>query len=162
MPGVERLHFGRRKGLKMLSGNAANIIQALAFDAHAETIHCLLPLGSIFWSDELPSLRFLAFNDAADRNAVMRLFAIRINYWNTGEMRPEDKSFWDAAQKQFPNWALFRRMHLTEAERLKHEKVQKQAEDFFDVIISASDEVTLSENENGVTSFSATINIGDE
>lgn len=146
----------------MFSENATSIIRALSFDSHAETISCLLPLGSIFWSDELPPSRFLAFTDAADREAVMRLFAIRINYWNTGEMNAEDKLFWDTAQKQFPDWALFRRLNLSESQRLEHESVQKQAEDFFEEIVASADEVTLSKNEGGFTSFSATFNLDDE
>ena len=146
----------------MFSENAASIIRALSFDSHAETISCLLPLGSIFWSDELPPFRFPAFTDAADHDAVMRLFAIRINYWNTGEMSAEDKSFWDAAHKQFPDWALFRRLNLSEASRLEHGRVQKQAEDFFDEMVASADEVELSEKEGGFTSFSATFKVNDE
>lgn len=146
----------------MFSENAANIIQALPFDSQAEMISCLLPLGSIFWSDELPPLRFLAFTEGADRDAVMRLFAIRISYWNKGEMSAEEELFWDAAQKQFPEWSVFRRLNLSEAHRHQHERVQKQAEEFFDEMVASADEIELSKKEGGFTSFSATFNLDDE
>jgi hypothetical protein len=146
----------------MFSENTAEIVKVLKYNSEAEIVSCLLPLGSIFWSDELPPLRFLAFTDAIDRDAVMRLFAMRINYWNTGKMGTEDRSLWDAAQSQFPEWPLFRRLKLTPAQRIAHEEAQKELESFFDEMGTLGDEVTLSENENGFTSFSATIKVRDE
>jgi hypothetical protein len=146
----------------MFSESAAKIINVLKFNPEAEIVSCLLPLGSIFWSDELPPFRFLAFTEAVDRDAVMKLFAVRINYWNTGEMGLEDRSVWGRAQREFPEWPLFRRLELTTAQRIVHEAVQKELENFFDEMSTLGDEVTLSENENGFTSFSATINVWDE
>jgi hypothetical protein len=54
-------------------------------------------------------MKFLAFVECADRDAIMRMFATRINYWNTGEIADDDKSLWDVAKTQIPEWPFFRR-----------------------------------------------------
>lgn len=105
---------------------------------------------------------FLAFAAAVDRDAVMKLFAIRVNSWNSGEMGIEDRSIWVTAERQFPEWPLFRRLELTTIQRLAHEEAQKELENFFEGFDKLGAEVTLSENDNGFTSFSATINVSDE
>jgi hypothetical protein len=146
----------------MFSDKTIEIITSLRFDPDAETVSCLLPLGSIFWSDELPRWKFLAFAEGPDRDVIMRLFAIRINYWNTGQIVDEDKSVWDAAKQQFPDWPFFRRLHLTAAQRREHESTQRQLENLFDELTTGADEFVFSEGPKGFSSFSATFNVGDE
>ena len=146
----------------MFSESTVRIITARRFSPEAEIVSCLLPLGSIFWTDELPPLSFLAFTETVDRNAVMKLFAIRINYWSTGEMGLEDRKVWDTAQREFPEWPLFHRLELTPAQRIAHEGTEKELENFFQELGTLADQVTISENQDGFRSFSTTINVNDE
>jgi len=144
----------------MFSEKTIQIISALRFNPSAETIYSLLPLGSIFWSDELPPMKFLAFGN--DGSKIMRLFAIRINYWETREIADEDLSFWDHAQKQFPEWSFFRRLELTSAQLQQHQDAQRQMENFFDELTMLGDDFVFTEGTDGFDSFSATINVSDE
>lgn len=82
-------------------------LRRLNFDPDAKIIFCLIPLGSITWSDEAPDDDFLSLLKNPDRDKIFRLFAARINYWNTGKMSEEDRRYWEGAQRQFPNWHYF-------------------------------------------------------
>ena len=116
-----------------LSQEVSDKIKALYFKSDAERIPCLLPLGSIIWMDELPDPDrfFLLFASGEDRDFVMKLFAIRINYWNTGTMGDEEQLFWEQAHAQFPDWPIFQRLRLKETDRAVHETIQNEAENFF-------------------------------
>jgi len=147
----------------MLSQDAINKIRALTLNPKAEMISCIIPLGSVYWTDELPGpYKFLAFTEGADRDYVIQLFAIRINYWNTGEMSSEDQQLWNSALIEFPEWPLFQRLHLNEAEKSAHENVQNDAEAFFAGLANEADEFSTEQEEGGVTSFSATFNLSGE
>ena len=146
----------------MFSEKTNEILRSLRFDRDAETISCLLPLGSIFWSDELPQWKFLAFPEGADRNAIMRLFAIRTNYWNTGQIADDDRSVWDDAKAQFPDWPFFRRLQLTATQRDEHEATQLQLENLFEELSIDADEFVVSNGPKGFSSFSATFDVGDD
>jgi hypothetical protein len=117
----------------ILSQEASDKIKALSFKPDAEMISCLLPLGSIIWTDELPDPNrfFPPFAAGEDRDYVMKLFAIRMNYWNTGTMGDEEQLFWEQAHTQFPDWPIFQRLRLKETERAVHETIQNEAENFF-------------------------------
>jgi hypothetical protein len=146
-----------------LSNSAVATIESLRFDPEAEMRFCLIPLGSIYWSDELPSKMFLEFSEGADRNFAMRLFAIRINFWNSGELNSKERFFWNEAQARFSRWPIFQRMELTDESRRAHEEVQKEAEEFFVHLSEEADELELSKD-GDYTSFSTTFNLreGDE
>lgn len=144
----------------MFSEKTVQIISSLHFDSNAETIYSLLPLGSIFWSDELPPLKFLAFGP--DGKRIMQLFALRIKFWETGEIPAEDLSFWEHAQRQFPEWPFFCRLELTPAQHQQHIDAQRQMENFFDELSTLGDDFVFSEGTDGFNSFSATFNLSDE
>ena len=56
----------------MLTEKAAAIISAMVYDPNAEPQHSLIPLGSIYWPDELPGIQFVVMKDQ-DRNRSGRL-----------------------------------------------------------------------------------------
>jgi len=144
----------------MFSDDAARKIRSLTFDPQAEWLVSFLPLGSIFWRDELPKLQFLAFAEGADRDLMLRLFSIRIQYWNTNTMTADDQLIWREAQQQFPNWAFFRRLNLTAEERQAHEEAQRSSEEMWIELLSAADEGTVIEKD-GLASYSLTFKVDD-
>jgi hypothetical protein len=146
--------------ISLLTRSGVEMIESLRFDPQAEMRWCLIPLASIYWSDELPSKIFLEFRETIDRELAMRLFAIRINFWNTGQMNGEDLAFWNEAKVRFPSWPVFQRMELTTESRRAHEKVQAEAEQFFVNLSEEADEFELSE-EGRYSSFSATFKLTD-
>jgi hypothetical protein len=136
------------------------IIEKLRFEPQAEMRWCLVPLGSIYWSDELPRKMFLEFREAADRDFAMRLFAIRINFWNNGAMKEEDEAFWNEAKTRFPSWPIFQRLELTNESKRAHLKVQAEAEQFFVDLSEEADEFKCT-NEGDYSSFSAAFRLED-
>ncbi|HZS46567.1 MAG TPA: hypothetical protein VFC63_15940 [Blastocatellia bacterium] len=145
--------------LKTLSDDAVQTINGLSYDSNAEIIYCTLPLGGIFWSDELPRFRFLAFK-GDDHNLVLRLFAIRIKIWNGETLNEEESSLWQSTIEQLPDWSFFKRLVLTEEQRLAHQAAESDAEKFFEELINAADEGSVS-TKDGITNFSMTIKIKD-
>lgn len=144
-----------------LSQSAIAVIEKLHFDPQAEMLASYIPLASIFWSDELPPKKFLEFSDTDDRNFAMRLFAIRINFWNNGEMSGEEMSFWEDAKARFPAWPIFQRLELTADSREAHERAQKESEAFFSQMCEDADELELSQD-GDYTSFAAKFKITDD
>jgi len=141
----------------VLSQEATEKIRSLTFNPEAEVFSCLLPLASIYWSDEVPDPDhlFFTFAEGADRDYVLKLFAIRINYWNDGKLSDRDQSFWEQAQTQFPDWPIFQRLRLNDADRAMHESVQNEALNFFTGFADGADDFSITQNEDGSTSFSA-------
>lgn len=127
-------------------------------------VSCLLPLASIYWTDELPDpdKMFFSFSDEVDRDYVVKLFAIRINYWNTGVMSENDQRFWENAKIQFPHWPLFQRLDLNETERQAHEATQNETENFFKAIAEEADGFTVTPTDNGTVSYTATFDLTKE
>ena len=144
-----------------LTEQTAEKIRSLKLDPDAKLIYCLIPLGSITWSDESPDDNFLPLLKEPDRDQILNLYAIRINYWDTGTMSQEDRAYWEKAQRQFPAWPLFQRLELSEEERQAHEQVENEAGDFIIGLFSDADESKIMMNDR-VMSFSATFDLEKE
>ena len=115
----------------MFSEDTVKIIKGLKFDPAAKIIYCALPLGSIYWSDELPATTFFGFKNR-DGNLILKLFGIRIKYWVAEAVSGEEEALWDSAKKQVPEWAFFRRLELTPEQRSAHENAQNDLLSFFE------------------------------
>jgi hypothetical protein len=126
-----------------LSEPTAIKIRGLRLDPDATMGYCSIPLGSIFWSDELPDGKPIIIDNDDDRIQVLRLFAIRITVWNTGAMDETSEQYWNAALEQFPDWPVFRRLHLTDTERLAHEEAQQAATETFDALLIDADDASI-------------------
>jgi hypothetical protein len=138
-----------------LSNEGAAIIETLRFDPQAQMGWSILPLGSVYWTDELPPLKFLAFKRNEDQRFVMQLFAIRINFWTNGEMNDEEVTYWNEAKTRFPNWPIFQRLNATDEIKREHEQCQKQMEEFFTTIADEADEFERRKDGDYFESFSA-------
>jgi hypothetical protein len=103
---------------------------------------------------------FLEFREAVDRDFAMRLFAIRINFWNNGAMTEEEEAFWNEAKARYPSWPIFQRLELTNESKRAHLKAQADAEQFFVDLAEAADEFECS-NDGDYSSFSATFRLED-
>lgn len=115
----------------------------------------ILPLGSVYWTDELPPLKFLGFTRDHDRMFVMQLFAIRINFWTNGEINDEEVTYWNEAKERFPHWPIFQRLNATDEIKRAHAECQKQMEEFFMTIADEADEFERRKDGDYLDSFSA-------
>ena len=79
-----------------MSETTLGFLSTLTYRADAKRQVCWLPLGGIYWEDEMPDIRHLMNIPEDDRNQIFRLFAIRLRLWK-GEPLPDgERRFWDA------------------------------------------------------------------
>ena len=129
----------------MLSEDAYNKITSLALDPEAKMVCCVLPLGSIFWTDELPDHRliFTSFAPGNDQEFVAKVFALRMRLWTDGRISEGDLEFWENARILFPNWPLFKRLELGKPEREALESIDREIDDFIELFSQGSTEFSV-------------------
>ncbi len=143
----------------MLSEATCAVLNSLTYRADANRWISLLPLGGIFWEDELPNTnQFLLRISDDQRRDIIRLFGIRVRLWKGDVLSDEDQQFWDRAHAVAPGWALFERLSVSPDELREQEETAKQADIVFEGLIGGADKVEINE-QDGVQSFSATFNL---
>jgi hypothetical protein len=100
----------------ILSEEAIALLAALPYQPDAEWNVNILPFGTFYWTDEMPSLRDL-FNKQDDMLIINAMFGIRLKLWNGEILNAEDQRLWDAVKGQVPHWALFRRLNLDDEQK---------------------------------------------
>jgi hypothetical protein len=91
----------------MLSEETLTHFSTLTYRPDAKRQVCILPLGSVYWDDELPQMgKFAAFPEP-DRNEILRVFALRLKLWDRQVLSDEDRQFWESVRSAAPNWAIF-------------------------------------------------------
>ncbi|HEY6270260.1 MAG TPA: hypothetical protein VIX11_18305 [Candidatus Acidoferrum sp.] len=143
----------------MLSKTTAAQLSAFSFRADAKRCFCLLPLGGIYWEDEIPEWPQILKLPEEDRNQIYRLFGIRYRIWKAEVLPEHDQQFWDAACAQVPGWALFRRVNVSVDIRLAQKQAERTSEEEFKSFFAEADQLTIDEKYPGVQTFSATFDL---
>lgn len=112
--------------------------QALRLDSNAKQGHLIVPLGTLFWSDEHPN--GFPETDPASEPTMVRLMLIRTKLWRTGVVSAEDLGFWLDAQKALPQWPGFERLELDEKLLARLLQAEEEADSFFVSLAADSDE----------------------
>jgi hypothetical protein len=116
----ENLHLKRaypEVGMRMLSDALISLLNGLHFRADAKRMVSIIPLGSIYWEGEMPDFLQVAKFSEDERIIIWQLFGIRFKIWDNEQLAAEDRSFWDAARSEVPDWALFQRLALSADDR---------------------------------------------
>lgn len=145
----------------MLTDCAIAYLQPLTFSETAERRSCILPLGGIYWEDEIPDFHTLMEIPEKDRLGIYKLFGIRFKIWRGTELEAAEKVFWEEARARIPDYALFHRLKLSDEDRTAQEQVEKEAEEGLAALFDGADEVSLSDRD-GFQSFSATFDLSKE
>jgi len=111
----------------MLSENPVAMLAARTFRVDSDWGVNILPLGSIYWQDELPEILDL-LKRPDDMSIIYAMFAIRLKLWDGEPLSPQDRDMWNSVQQQVPNWALFSRLSLSDEQRLARENAERQVE----------------------------------
>jgi len=111
----------------MLSEKAAVALEALKYRSDADWEVNILPFGSIYWSDEMPAIAEIAVLPD-DTSTIFAMFGMRLTLWDGEALSARDQELWDAVQRRVPNWALFRRLSLSNEQRFAREKAEQQVE----------------------------------
>ena len=139
----------------MLSDGVLNYLRSLKFDAAAERRSCMIPMGGIYWSDEIPDFHVLMNFSVSDRNLVYRLFSIRFKLWAGKVLSDVDKSYWEAAKEIVPDYPVFHRVEISDDDRAAQAASENEAVAGFQALFEDADNVKF--NDDG--SFSATFDL---
>jgi hypothetical protein len=126
----------------MLSEKAVALIAALPYRPDAEWEVNILPFGSMYWKDEMPSLRDLL--DKQDHALIIHaMFGIRLKLWDREVLNAQDQRLWDAVKSQVPYWALFHRLHLNDEQKQARKEAEQQVEREFESLSDDSDNAPM-------------------
>jgi hypothetical protein len=142
----------------MLTEGALKYLRPLRFNPSAERHSCVIPMGGIYWSDEIPDFRALMDVPESDRKQIYRLFAIRFKLWDGEELSDDDRSYWSAAQQLVPDYPVFHRVQISDRDRAAQAAAEQEAVAGFEALFDGADEVKI--NDDG--SFSATFDLTKE
>ena len=143
----------------MLTEATVALLNGLRFRPDAKRMVSLIPLGSIYWEDEMPSFLEIAKLPEDERNTIWALFGIRYKILDNKELGAGDEAFWNAAQAEAPDWALFHRLTLSTNDRKAREEAERDVQMEFEAFFAGADKVALTDKPHGVREFSATFDL---
>lgn len=144
---------------KMLSSRAHEYLSGLRFDPCAERRWCNIPLGGIYWSDEIPDFKELHRFSEEDRQGIYRLFSIRFQLWSGARLSAEDDIFWCYCERAYPECPIFRRTTLTPDDRKAQDECEAETIKAFDALFGGADKLEVKTGLNGEQVFSATYDL---
>jgi len=133
---------------------AAGYLYELTYRPDAERRICWIPLGGIYWQDELPDFWDFMKLPEEERKQILRLFAIRFQLWDNKTLSEEDDLFWNTAISQVPACPIFRRLELSTDDRKAQKDMEQNFEEELGSLLSDADEVTITDEGHGLQSFS--------
>jgi hypothetical protein len=63
---------------------------------------------------------------------IHAMFGMRLKIWDGEILDAQDQELWDAVKHRVPQWALFKRLSLTDEQRVAREKAERQGEQAFE------------------------------
>lgn len=115
----------------ILSEKAVAMLNALQYQPSAGWGVNVLPFGSIFWLDEMPSMAEL-LESTDDKFLIHSMFALRLKLWDGQVLNAADQQLWDSVKAQVLDWAFFKRLCLTNQQKQAREQAEMQVEHAFD------------------------------
>jgi hypothetical protein len=114
-----------------LSEKAVSLLTALQYEPSAAWGVNIVPVGSIFWLDEMPSMAEL-FERTGDKSLINSMFALRLKVWDGQALNAEDQQLWDSVKAQVPEWPFFKRLHLSSEQKQAREQAELQVQQAFE------------------------------
>jgi hypothetical protein len=127
---VQKVSYYLMDHIFMLSERMAGILSTLRYRPDAESAVNILPFGSIYWKDEMPAIADLLNED--DMKVVMKMFGMRLKIWDGGALDPGEQQLWESVKSQVPDWALFKRLSLSEEQKAARAEAERQVEQEFE------------------------------
>lgn len=142
----------------MPTENTIAMLSALTYRADAKRLVCVLPLGGIYWDDELPELRELTKIPREDHDNIFRLLGIRSRLWRGEILSDNDQQFWDGMQSLVPSWAVFQRIRVSPENLQADEDTQRETLEGLKGWFADADNVSVSEKDS-LQHFSLTFDL---
>lgn len=118
----------------MLSEAAVAVLSCLSYQPDAQLLVNVHPFGGVYWADEMPGICQFIHCLRQDRAVILRMFSIRRELWSAEVLSNRDKELWDSIRAQVPTWPLFRRMELTDEDKLARKEAERQVAQELDAI----------------------------
>lgn len=141
----------------MISETTLGFLSTLTYRADAKRQVCLLPLGGIYWEDEMPDILLMNIPED-DRNQILRLFGIRLRLWKGEPLLDGEQELWDMTYSQVPGWAFFQRQQISEDDQHAQEQAEQDSADALEALLADADRISIREKD-GVQEFSATFDL---
>jgi hypothetical protein len=146
----------------MILPHAHEYLGRLRFDQRAKRQCCLIPLGGIYWSDEIPDFQALLRVPDDERQSIYRLFSIRFRLWAKEVLSSDDDIFWCYCEKMYPECPILRRSTLGPEDQKAQDDCVAETIKGFDALFSGADKVEVKDGPHGMNSFSATFDLTKE
>ena len=91
----------------------------------------MLPFGSIFWLDEMPSMAEL-FENTNDAFLIHSMFGLRLKLWDGQTLDADEQQLWDSVKAQVPEWPFFKRLSLSTEQQQAREQAELQVQHAFE------------------------------
>ena len=141
-----------------LSTPVGQVLRGLRYDPHASRMWCAVPLAGIYWSDELPFRELNEKGTRDDMATILKVFAIRMRYWEAGTMSTDDATVWNVAEAEFPKWPIFRRLDISDEDLAAHRAVTDAVANEIASLGEEADELEI-EEQDGQLRVSATFEL---
>ncbi|MGC4072773.1 MAG: hypothetical protein QM760_09675 [Nibricoccus sp.] len=146
----------------MIPPQAHEYLSSLRIDPHATRQCCLIPLGGIYWSDEIPDFKALLRVPEDERQSINRLFGIRFRLWANEVLSSEDDIFWCYCKKTYPECPILQRSILSQEDQEAQDACVTETIVGFDALFSGAEKLEVKEGPHGTQSFSATFDLTKE
>jgi hypothetical protein len=143
----------------MLSETALAYLSALTYRPAAERQTCFLPLGGIYWDDEIPDIQQLMRLPEDGLLQILQLFSIRYRIWQGTPQSEDDQAIWDHSRSQLPECPIFRRVQLSADDQLAQDTALRSSDEITEALFAEADQLSVSEKCSGVQEFSATFDL---
>jgi hypothetical protein len=136
----------------MISDETKKYLASLVYSKDAQRIGSIMPLGGIYWKDEIPD--FPALRQLPDhvKGEIYRIIRIRYDLWDDKELSPEDIKFLEFARLQVPDCPIFQRLVLSEDDRLAQKSTRGELSDIHEMMAERSETTEMEMNKDGTVS----------
>jgi|ERR1700722_6809836 len=114
-----------------LSQKAVSMLTLLRYEPGSAWGVNMLPFGSIFWLDEMPSIAEL-FENTHDAFLIHSMFALRLKLWDGRALDADEQRLWDSVKAQVPDWPLFKRLSLSSEQKQAREQAELDVQRSFE------------------------------
>ena len=114
-----------------LSQKAVSMLTLLRYEPRSAFGVNMLPFGSIFWLDEMPSMAEV-FENTNDAFLIHSRFGLRLKLWDGQTLDADEQQLWDSVKAQVPEWPLFKRLCLSSEQKQAREQAELQVQHAFE------------------------------
>jgi hypothetical protein len=129
----------------MLNESTLEYLSTLTCRANSKSWINVIPLGCLYWEDEMPDFYYLEKTYGVDFYPVLQMFLFRAQLWKGGVLTDEQQKLWDEIYSHAPNWALFQRLEISDIELQAQEAAERSADEFDKAFDACADEFGATE-----------------